>query len=176
MPHLIREFSAPVRLWSAGCACGEEAYGLAILWASLPAAPRLELLATDVQSDCLDRARKGVYNLSSLKEMPGDLRDRYFCPLRGGRQFYIQQKCLPPIRWQEHNLFHAPPQGPFHMILLRNNLLTYHSGARLAAALERILSELVPGGYLIVGTHERLPPLAVRLRQDPNWPHVFKLL
>ena len=46
MPRIIEEFCAPLRLWSAGCACGEEAYGLAILWASLPAAPRVELLAT----------------------------------------------------------------------------------------------------------------------------------
>jgi chemotaxis protein methyltransferase CheR len=72
-----------------------------------------------------------------------------------------------------HNLFDPPPSGPFHMILLRNNLLTYHRGALLEAALERITAELVPGGSLIVGTHELFPPLALPLRQDPDLPWIY---
>jgi chemotaxis protein methyltransferase CheR len=174
LPHLIEAFNAPVCLWSAGCACGEEAYSLAILWAQLPAAPRLELLATDMQPECLNRAKAGIYPRSSLKALSGDLRERHFRVRKGGRQFCIQPKSLPPIQWQVHNLFEPPPPGSFHLILLRNNLLTYHRGARLATALERIAAVMVPDGYLIVGTHEHLPPLALNLRQDPHCPWVYK--
>lgn len=174
LPHLIEAFSAPLRLWSAGCACGEEAYSLAIIWAQLLAAPRLDLLATDMQPECLQRAKAGIYPRSSLKALPDDLRERYFRARRGGRQFRIQPEDLPPIQWQAHNLFDPPPTGPFHMILLRNNLLTYHRGARLATVIERITTVMAPGGYLIVGIHEHLPPLALDLRQDPHWPWVYK--
>jgi chemotaxis methyl-accepting protein methylase len=174
LPRLIREFSAPLRFWSAGCACGEEAYSLAILWALMPPAPRLELIATDIQAVCLDHAKAGIYTRSSLKELPSDLRERYFSARKGGRQHQILSEELPPIKWQEHNLFDPPPPGPFHLILLRNNLLTYHRGARLAAALKRITAVLTPGGYLIVGTHERFPTLALPLHQDPDLPWLYK--
>jgi chemotaxis methyl-accepting protein methylase len=60
------------------------------------------------------------------------------------------------------------------MILLRNNLLTYHRGASLATAVERIAAVLVPGGYLVVGTKEHLPPLALDLYQDNHWPWIYK--
>ena len=64
--------------------------------------------------------------------------------------------------------------SPFHMIFLRNYLLAYHRGALLQNALERILSELIPGGYLVVGSHEKRPPLPPALSRDPHCPWVFK--
>lgn len=174
LPRLIERFPAPLRLWSAGCACGEEAYSLAIVWASLPAAPPLDLLATDGQSVCLERALTGVYSWSSLREVPPRLAARYFLSRKGGRQFTVRQGRLPAIRWRRHDLLDPPPSGPFHMIFLRNNLLTYHRGVVLQAALEKILTELRPGGYLVVGSHEKPPPLPLPLRRDPHCPWVFK--
>jgi chemotaxis protein methyltransferase CheR len=78
LPELVEQFPAPIRIWSAGCACGEEPYSLAMLWEELGRPTQLDLLATDANSACLAHARAGVYSLSSLKRMPEKIRERYF--------------------------------------------------------------------------------------------------
>lgn len=176
LPELIEGFEPPIRIWSAGCAGGEEPYSLAMVWHSLPHAPTLELLATDADVRCLERAREGVYGRSSLKEVPDDFRTLFFDPKRGGRQFQIKSRLLTPIDWRLHQLMGRPPQGPFHAILLRNNLLTYYQGPPLRDAFERILTVLTPGGYLVVGSHEKLPDSSFPLLRDENCPWVYKLL
>jgi len=175
LPGLVGRFEAPIRIWSAGCAGGEEPYSLAMVWQSLPGSPPLELLATDADVRCLDRARAGVYGRSSLKEVPDDIRTHFFDPQRGGRQFQIKPCLFRPIEWRLHQLLDPPPPGPFHAILLRNNLLTYHQGVSLQAAFGRILSVLTPGGYLVVGSHEKLPSSSLPLVRDENCPWVYML-
>jgi chemotaxis protein methyltransferase CheR len=174
MPALIERFEPPIRIWSAGCAGGEEPYSLAMVWQSLPGAPPLELLATDADVRCLDRARTGVYGRSSLKDVPDDIRTLYFDPNRSGRQFQIKSRLLTPIDWRPHQLLNRPPPGSFHAILLRNNLLTYHQGASLQAAFGRILTVLAPGGYLVVGSHEKLPASSFALVRDEKCPWVYQ--
>lgn len=174
-PRIIRDFDPPLRIWSAGCACGEEPYSITILWDLMEASPTLELLATDTQSVCLSRAQEGIFGLSSLKEVPDDVKSAYFSSRKGGRQFRVEKDILPAIQWQQHNLLTPPPPGPFHMIFLRNNLLTYHQGIQLRTAFDRIISELAPGGYLAVGSHEKLPATSHCLIRDPHCPWVYKL-
>lgn len=175
LPNLVEHFGAPIRIWSAGCACGEEPYSLAMVWHALPGQPCLRLLATDADGQCLDRARAGIYGRSSLKEVPDDQRALFFDTQRGGRRYRIKSHLLRPIAWQRHQLLDRPPQGPFHAIFLRNNLLTYYQGPVLGAALERILAVLAPGGYLVVGSHEKLPPTAMALARDAKCPWVYRL-
>ncbi|MGD8846310.1 MAG: CheR family methyltransferase [Desulfobacteraceae bacterium] len=175
LPLLVQRFEPPIRIWCAGCACGEEAYSLAIVLDSMENSPIVELLATDTQNACLDRAGKGLYGHSSLKEVPVDLRAAYFVSMRGGRSFKIRKNRLPPIQWQQHNLLDPPPPGPFQMILMRNNLLTYHQGPLLRAAFDRITATLPPGGYLVVGSHEKLPASTSTFIRDPQCPWVYSM-
>ena len=92
LPSLVEICDAPLRIWSAGCACGEEPYSLAMVLASLDGAPPATLLATDIQTICLDRAREGIYNPGSLKEVPDELLQVYFDRLQGGRCFRIKRR------------------------------------------------------------------------------------
>jgi chemotaxis protein methyltransferase CheR len=176
LPGLVDHFPAPLRIWSAGCACGEEPYSLAMVWEELNRPTQLDLLATDIGGTCLARARAGVYSPSSLKRMPDGLKKRYFDSRKAGRQFVIRSHGLPPIRWRQHDLLDPPPEGgPFHLILLRNNLLTYYQGSDLRAAFMRILSALVPGGYLVTGAHEHLTVSDTRLARDDRCPWIYRL-
>jgi chemotaxis methyl-accepting protein methylase len=164
LPDLVRRFPSQIRIWSAGCACGEEPYSLAMLWSQLAPSAEMHLLASDTDATCLARAQAGVYPPSSLKKVPDGLRERYFESKKGGRQFHIRTHRLPPICWQTHDLLDPPPETePFHLILLRNNLLTYYRGAQRDAALTRLLARLAVGGYLVIGAHERLPASATAL-------------
>ena len=176
LPDLVERFPPPVRIWSAGCANGEEPYSLAMLWNELRYPQTLALLATDAGKACLERARTGAYSRSSLKEVPDEMRKRYFDSGKGGRRFLIRTHRLTPIRWRQHDLLDPLPDGgPFHMILLRNNLLTYYQGPDLQAAFTRIVAALSPGGWLVTGAHERLPVSGFGLIMDKDCPWVYRL-
>ena len=176
LPDLVERFPPPIRIWSAGCASGEEPYSLAITWNELGPPSQIDLLATDADEICLERARAGIYSRSSLKEVPHEIRKKYFDPRQGERRFLIRSHRLPPIRWLHHDLLDpAPENSPFHMILLRNNLLTYYQGPHQHDAFAHMVSRLIPAGRLVTGAHERLPESGAALIQDDHCPWVFRL-
>ncbi len=175
LPELSERFPGAIRAWSVGCASGEEAYSLAILGEMLQPRVRLEILATDMKEDNLERARSGVYERSSLREVTADIRDRFFLACSTGRIYAIHPRLKAHIRWHRHDLFAPPPDdGPFHLLLLRNSLLTYHRGKAMAAAFSRITATLAPGGCLIVGSHELPPAIDLGLERDPRCPWVYR--
>lgn len=163
LPALHGRFGPRLRAWSAGCACGEEAYSLAIVHqeaaSRLSSDPPLELTirATDLNPAVLTRAWDGIYPASSLREMPVDLREHYFQPLRGGRRYRIRSVLGAAIEWGRQDLTSDPPEQACHLVLLRNNILTYLDGPRQAPIIKKVLECLRPGGLLVIGSREKLP-------------------
>lgn len=149
-----------LRAWSAGCASGEEPYSLAILWC-LDLARRfpglaIEVVATDVDARLLERAREGCYAASSLKDLPPAWIDAAFT--RRGAQFAIRDHLRAGIEFRREDLREAMPEGPFHLVLCRNVAFTYFDEPLQREVLARMASRIVPGGALVVGIHESLPP------------------
>ena len=179
LPELALRFNGRLSAWSAGCANGEEPYSLAMVWQTvadtLTDAGTLRIVATDANAPCLARAKVGRYPQSSLKEVPETYRRRWFQKVAGKAQWKIAAELENRILWQAHQLLDPPPEGIFHLILLRNNLLTYYQGDKMQAAFQRIAARLAKGGILIVGAHEH-PPLGQQpLQRDKSCPLVFRL-
>ena len=106
--------SMPVlRVWVAGCACGEEAYSFKMLWDEMELVPegrpRLSLLATDMNPEVIDRARAGRYPLSSLREVSPLCREAYFHPPDSRRHCRVRGCLKEGIAWQRHDFRHTPP-------------------------------------------------------------------
>jgi len=161
LPLIHSKNPEKVIVWSAGCACGEEAYSFEILWErwrrQVAQSPDLELWATDMNSLDLNKARAGVYPLSSLKEISPEVRSQYFQHVKE-TYFAISDSLKEGIRWRLHNLLSEdPPRIGLQIILLRNNLLTYYKDELQKSALRKILISLAPGGFLIIGAHEKIP-------------------
>ncbi len=161
LPSLIAEHPGGVRAWSAGCALGQEAYSLRILWALLAekttSMPPLELWATDVNPAYLKRAIEGIYPAGALARIPAEKRPRFFRPA-GRASFRVVDELRQGIRWQVHDLTaDQPPARDFHLIFLRNNLLTYYRDEIVEAALPVIAGSLVMDGFLVIGQKEHLP-------------------
>jgi chemotaxis protein methyltransferase CheR len=150
---------AALRAWSAGCASGEEPYGLRLAWEFelRPRSPALgiEILATDMNPAVLARARAGCYPASSLKALPQAWRSAAFVEKSGVQ--CLRAEFAAGIVFQAHDIRGPLPRGPFHLVLCRNLVLTYFEPALQREVLERIAATLVPRGLLVVGAHEAPP-------------------
>ena len=166
-PEILKRDVDPVRIWSAGCACGEEVNSLKIAWERLRAGhgqmPSLHILATDLNPLYIERAKAGIYPRSSLREVPEEIRPIYFERQRAKGPFAVKAFLKDGITWKEHHLLSDPPEKDFHLILLRNNLLTYYKDEVIDRALKGVAACLTPGGYLIIGAHEKIPSLPANL-------------
>ncbi len=157
----------PVRLWSAGCSTGEEAYTLAMLLIetlALPAARAARILATDISHRVLATAKAGVYGADGLCEVPRTLRAKYWRPTpdSDGARFEALPVLRERIQFGRLNLMETwPMRGPFDAIFCRN-VMIYFDKATQQALVERYWAMLRPGGYLFVGHSESLTGLTHR--------------
>ncbi len=162
LPRLAEDAGArgtPVRVWSAGCASGEEPYTLAIAW-RLGVAPlfprtRLEIVASDADRHLLTRASRGIYPAGTLRELPSAWREQAFRTV--GETFELQADFKSEITWLRQDLREEMPEGPFDLVLCRNLAFTYFDRALQCRILEGLIARLLPGGVLVVGIHESLP-------------------
>ncbi|MBI5250499.1 MAG: hypothetical protein HY912_13480 [Desulfomonile tiedjei] len=177
LPRLVEMGSPKARVWSAGCACGEEAYSFAIAWDQyarcLSKPPEFELTATDCDPSVLEKARAGVYSASSLKEVDTETAAHYFVPT--AERFMVRGFLKRHIIWRLHDLIEdEPPSGEFQLVFLRNNLLTYCGANIKHSAVQRILNSLAPGGFLIIGAHEKIPPEFLKIELSEFQPLVLQ--
>ena len=178
LPDIIAKFPSKINVWSAGCACGEEVYSFKIVWErlrnSFKQLPQLLVMATDRNSDYLEKARNGVYNPSSLKEITPENRAIYFRRRKGSKQFTINNDIKTNICWRKHHLLTEPPGSDYNIIFLRNNILTYYQQDIQKRALAAILDCLIPDGLFVIGCHESLPVGTTVLSQIPPFSFVFR--
>ena len=147
------------RIWSCGCASGEEVYTLKIIWqlcvaALVPDLP-LHIIATDVEPELLARCAEGCYLASSLKDFPHEWLGIAF--RRSDTLFCIREEFRHGIEFLRQDVRAELPPGQFHMILCRHVVFTYFDERLQIETLERMIDCLLPGGVLVTGKQEPLP-------------------
>jgi chemotaxis protein methyltransferase CheR len=171
LPQLAGQVVAPgrLRVWSAGCASGEEPYTLSILGrhASELRAVALDIVATDTDSHLLERAHRGWYPESSLREVPPAWKRRALEPAGQG-EYRLRPGYREDVTFLRQDVRRQTPLGPFHLILCRNLVFTYYTTRIQEEVLERLRSALVSGGFLVIGRREELPPGAAGFRPWPT--------
>lgn len=160
--HVLSPLAAkgdPVCAWSAGCASGEEAFTLRILWEELPGSkPDLSIVATDIDEECLRRAGEGFYPESSIREVSGEIVERYFREEEGG--YHLREAVSRSVTFRRHDLLCESPPGEFDLVLCRNAAFTYFAVPRRIEIARAIAAAVPPGGCLVLGRTEKLPPEA----------------
>ena len=152
----------PAAIWSAGCAAGEETYSLRIAWEELPGKkPRLRLLATDIDPVSLERAAAGSYPESSLREVPGTVRKKYF--EREGESYRVREEVKRSVSFRKMDLLRDGSPGRFGLILCRNAAFTYFGPDQQVSVAAMLGKSLEEGGYLVLGRTESLPKEAANL-------------
>ena len=177
LPHIIARNPLKVKVWSAGCGCGQEPYSFKIVWEHLKkdfeSLPQLEVVATDRHPRYLEHALSGVYSLSSLKEVAVEDRAVFFENRKGAKLFGIRDELKSDVHWKIHHLLTDPPGADFNVIFLRNNILTYCRQEAQKKVVINVLNCLAPGGLFIIGCHETLPYKTDRLFPLDRFAYVF---
>jgi chemotaxis protein methyltransferase CheR len=164
--------SATIRVWVAACATGEEAYTLAMLASEAfgtTEAP-VSILATDISTDALARARDGRYRGRTLRTLDDHMRERYF--VTHGDGVAAAEPLRRMVEFRRHNLVNDPVPAPagrqFDLIACRN-VLIYFDGETVERAIATLERALAPAGMLVLGAADRLCDSARRMAR-PNGP------
>ena len=159
LPGLLaaKDPSEPVRVWSAGCASGEEAYTLAIVLAELLGLDemrrRVKIYGTDIDETALAVARHATYTPKALAGVPEPRRERYF--ERFGANYIVRKELRRTVIFGRHDLVQAAPISHIDLLACRNTLMYLNSETQ-ARVLARLHYALEDGGVLLVGRAEML--------------------
>ena len=150
-----------LRIWSAGCSTGDEPYSLAMTVDHALAHSGLDwkILATDISTRVLERARRGLYELTRLGTVPADFRLRYFVPADGcdGTHMQVSPTLRKQITFAHFNLMteRFPFRHGFHCIFCRN-VMIYFDRPTQEKLVARFAAQLRAAGYLVIGHSESL--------------------
>lgn len=153
-----------LRVWSAACSTGQEAYTLAmILHERLPRGWDYEILATDISQKVLDQARKGCYNqLEMNRGLPIPNLLKYFT--KSGNHWQIDPELRSHVRFLQYNLVRPTvPLPAFDLVLLRNVLIYFSQDTR-SGILHRVAGQMLPSGWLYLGSAESKVDIAPEFR------------
>lgn len=152
-----KEFNQPIRVWSVGCASGEEAYTIAMVLAENLGIEqfreRVKIYATDVDNEALTQARQATYQPKDVEGVPPEMLERYFEPYENG---YVFRKDLRrSVIFGRHNLTVDAPISRIDLLVCRNTLM-YFNAETQSRIIARFHFALEENGFLFLGKAEML--------------------
>jgi chemotaxis protein methyltransferase CheR len=145
-----------LRIWSAGCSTGEEAYTAVMVMKDFFGAQNWDyrILATDISTRVLEEAQRGVYPEESLKDVPPRWRKRYFG--RDGQTYLLSDEVKREVIYKRLNLMDPFPfTKPFDLIFCRNVMIYFEQETK-NGLVAKFYDALKPGGYLFIGHSETI--------------------
>ena len=177
LPPLIdeaRKHDRPLRVWSAGCSTGEEAYSLAITISEAmdrKAPVESRVFATDIDSGAITFARRGLYPPAALENVPTPIRERYFVKSDGA--YEVSKMVRAQMIFGEHDLGARAPLPRIDLILCRN-VLIYFNQPMQRAALETFSFSLRDEGRLVLGPSETVAALPGPFAEEQGRLRVYR--
>ncbi|HEV2073147.1 MAG TPA: CheR family methyltransferase, partial [Thermomicrobiales bacterium] len=173
--HEARNRGEDLRIWSAGCSTGEEAYSLSIMVSELLAEKEpglnVRIFATDLDDEAVAFARRGFYSAHALSGLPPDMVSRYFIP--HGDEYEVNKQLRGMLVFGEHDLAQRAPFPRIDLILCRN-VLIYFTPALQRRALQLFAFSMRKGGFLVLGKSESVSPLTEHFAVDQSRLKVFR--
>lgn len=157
LPYLEKTRSHDLRTWSAGCSAGQEAYNIAMVYDQYFGARKAgwdtTILATDISTRVLDKARQGIYQENALQGVSPVWKRRYFDSLPDG-SYQVKEKLRREVVFKVFNLMDKfVYKKPFDVIFCRN-VMIYFDAKTTNELVERFYDALSDGGYLFIGHSE----------------------
>lgn len=164
--HIIPQHKADtLRVWCAASSTGEEPYSIAMVLADVLGDDHWELLATDISTQVIQQARKGIYRAERINNMPADYLRR-FCRRGIGEQegmLAVAPSLRTQVKFELHNLLHERASSEKFDVIFLRNVLIYFDAPTKEKVLKHMLNALRPGGWLILGHCESVQGLNLAL-------------
>jgi two-component system CheB/CheR fusion protein len=158
VPRIVKDRpDGQIRLWSAGCASGEEAYSLAIVFADILGdeafRERVKIYGTDADNDAITHARQGLYQAKALENVSEDQRARFFEAVES--RFTFRRDLRRALIFGRHDLVQDAPISRTDLICCRNTLM-YLNAETQSGVLDKFRFSLAENGFLVLGKSEML--------------------
>jgi len=174
LPEMLAAGHKKLRVWSSACSTGAEPYTMAMVLQEFASANRevdYRILATDLSTDVLQAARRGVYPRDMIVPVPKNIQQKYVMVARerGRTDVRVSPRLRAKVGFARLNLMDDsyPVGDPMHMIFCRN-VLIYFDKVTQAKVLTRLCDCLMPGGYLFVGHSESVTGIPLPVKQVAN--------
>lgn len=152
LPKILERNKQP-KIWSAACSTGEEPYTLAMIMRKFLPLKDIQIMATDLDSNAIARAKLGIYPERSLNEVPDQIKNLYFT--KENEYFYVKDEIKRTVTFKKQNLLADSFGGPFDLIVCRNVLIYFTEEAK-DGLYHKFSSALKKDGIFFVGSTEQI--------------------
>lgn len=158
LPKVLQSKSGDktVRIWSAACSSGEEAYTLSLMLREKRPDVKAEIIGSDISRKVLGSAERGIYSSYSVRNVPKPYMMKYFTV--NGQDYQLDKSILKGVRFKEHNLLsgrRGADLNSFDIVLCRN-VLIYFENKTKQTVVSNLYDSLRHGGFLVIGSSESL--------------------
>lgn len=153
-PYLFQTFGKKIKIWSAACSTGDEPYSLAMLLSNFLPLSQIQILATDIDKQILEKASMGLYSEKSLAALPQIFKNKYLNQV-GDRAYQISDEIKKCITFKQHNLLKDDYPTQCDLIVCRNVLIYFTEEAK-TEIYKKFNASLKNNGILFVGSTEQI--------------------
>lgn len=154
LPYLFERFGNRIKIWSAACSTGDEPYTLVMLLAKFIPMNQINIVATDIDKQILEKAKMGLYDEKSVRGLPKEYISKYFTKI-GSRSYQISEDVKKCVDFRQHNLLKDPFIDGCNMIVCRNVMIYFTEEAK-KDIYNNFCRSLKKDGLLFVGSTEQI--------------------
>lgn len=178
--ELISKKETEMIIWSIGCAAGQEAYTLYMIWDTcckkIFSTMKVNIFAIDIDPEQIKRAKDGCFKESELKELPHSYRCKYFLTPTEVDIARLHKDVIESVHFITSDIRKDLPLGKVHLILCCNLVYSYFNNNLQEIITKKFQDQLVPGGFLVIGRNEKLPSTFNALKQIQNNLEIYRKL
>lgn len=153
-PYLFERFGNRIKIWSAACSTGDEPYTLVMLLSKFIPMNQINIVATDIDKQILEKAKMGLYDEKSVRGLPQEFLSKYFTKI-GNRSYQISEDVKKCVEFRQHNLLKDPFVDGCNLIVCRNVMIYFTEEAK-KDIYTNFCSSLKKDGLLFVGSTEQI--------------------
>lgn len=154
LPYLFDKFGKNLKIWSAACSTGDEPYTLVMILSKFMPLEKIQIIATDIDKQVLEKAQLGIYNEKSLKGLPEEYKTKYFTKIND-TTYQVKDEVKKCVKFQQHNLLKDTYPDNCNMIICRNVMIYFTEEAK-QVMYHKFNASLKKEGILFVGSTEQI--------------------
>lgn len=154
VPELMSKFGKNLKIWSAACSTGDEPYTIVMMLSRHVPLNQINVLATDLDSVAIAKAKMGIYAEKEISGVPKDLKEKYFTKNSDGT-VTISNEIKSRVTFKQADLLRDPYPKDYHLIVCRNVLIYFTEEAK-DETFRKYYDSLSPGGILFIGATEQI--------------------